>query len=90
MDDDSCPICGSKMVDMSNIPFPHVTCPKCGCPSVTSAFDAGILEKRGSKFALKRDAKSVTVDYVCEACGHKWTVFYSIKDGVFKVVGSKV
>ena len=88
--DDLCPICGSKMVDMSNIPFPHVMCPKCSSHSVGCLFDADILEKHGSKLVLKRYTEFVTFDYVCEDCGHKWTVYYSIKDGVFKVVGSKV
>jgi len=85
-----CPICGSKMVDMSNIPFPHVTCPQCSSHSVGFYFDADILEKCGSKLVVKHGVECVTLDCVCEDCGHTWSVYCSYKDGVFTAVGSKV
>ena len=88
--DDLCPICGSKMIDMSNIPFPHLDCPKCGSGVVGSLIDADVFEKRGSKLVVKRGVECVTLDCVCEDCGHTWSVYCSYKDGVFTVVGSKV
>ena len=85
--DDLCPICGSEMIDMSNIPFPHLDCPKCGSIEVGSLFDVDILEKHGSKVVMKRSVESVILDCVCECCGHKWSVCCLFKDG--KLIGYK-
>lgn len=49
-------------------------CPKCGSRSCVGSCDIAIIfEKRGSNLVRKRGVKSAVFDWVCEACGHKWS-----------------
>ena len=60
-------------------------CPKCGSWDIYGAFKAtDLYEKRGSKLVRKRGVEFLDTDYVCRACGHKWSVRECVKGVRFR------
>ena len=62
MDECRCPYCKGKMVDLPELPFDNVACPKCNY--------------RGVDGLMSRSGESAEMDWTCERCGHKWSEGY--------------